>query len=556
VHIEIPADVFKKIAKRVEKEGLSSPGAKEIATQHAQLPDTAISINLNLTRYTLKVLKVISEEMKDGSVLGQRIVASLIRGLEHPEDKKINQIGEFVPLFKAWIKAMKLERNWLFSTDDNARPLAYLILNAEVIFPERAYRRSEPYIDIELCANSKHQFVNRNSITAYKRDVVGKTIGQFLLDKGYAAEDKDLLDDYDKAYTRYQRFRSQQAEQFWCRGVAYIEDEKSDSWWKREKKVDLAPTGSPSRCIQDEFGYEMGESGSERVNYRSELVADMCPVPTHPMLHCFHLGYHKYTWIHSYDLRPYEYEEDLESKVVMPASHSKLVDALTNQLFVPKTTDEGEKRSRVIRSKTQSTIILCKGPPGVGKTLTAEAYAEKMKRPLYEVQSGQIGVEPEALEEKLQEILERSKRLKAPLVINEADVFIGKRGNDMNQNAVVAAFLRIFEYHAGLIFLTTNRATDIDDAVVSRCLAIIEYKLPEEEERVKLWKILSTEMNLPLENGDCEKLASLFPNVSGRDIQNLIRLTARYMKAMDVKEPDIKVFRRCAVFRGITEKDK
>jgi len=38
-------------------------------------------------------------------------------------------------------------------------------------------------------------------------------------------------------------------------------------------------------------------------------------------------------------------------------------------------------------------IFLLHGPPGVGKTLTAEATAETLKKPLYTVNVGELGTE-------------------------------------------------------------------------------------------------------------------------------------------------------------------
>lgn len=46
------------------------------------------------------------------------------------------------------------------------------------------------------------------------------------------------------------------------------------------------------------------------------------------------------------------------------------------------------------------------GPPGVGKTLTAEATAESLHKPLYMVNIGELGSNPSELEHKLKAILE------------------------------------------------------------------------------------------------------------------------------------------------------
>ncbi len=45
----------------------------------------------------------------------------------------------------------------------------------------------------------------------------------------------------------------------------------------------------------------------------------------------------------------------------------------------------------------------------------------------------------------------------------------------MTMNAVVGVFLRVLEYFNGLLFLTTNRIDDIDEAIVSRCIALIKF---------------------------------------------------------------------------------
>lgn len=44
---------------------------------------------------------------------------------------------------------------------------------------------------------------------------------------------------------------------------------------------------------------------------------------------------------------------------------------------------------------TEGTIFLLHGPPGVGKTLTAEAIAELLHKPLYVVSMGELGTTPE-----------------------------------------------------------------------------------------------------------------------------------------------------------------
>jgi len=64
------------------------------------------------------------------------------------------------------------------------------------------------------------------------------------------------------------------------------------------------------------------------------------------------------------------------------------------------------------------------------------------------------------------------------MLIDEADVYIKRRQDDITMNAVVGVFLRVLEYFNGLLFLTTNRIDDIDEAIVSRCIALIRFYSP------------------------------------------------------------------------------
>lgn len=91
----------------------------------------------------------------------------------------------------------------------------------------------------------------------------------------------------------------------------------------------------------------------------------------------------------------------------------------------------------VISGKGGGCIFLLHGKPGVGKTLTAEAIAELLRRPLYSVSVGELGTETVELETKLKEILEVASSWDAVILMDEADIFLEKRTeNDIKRNAV------------------------------------------------------------------------------------------------------------------------
>lgn len=132
----------------------------------------------------------------------------------------------------------------------------------------------------------------------------------------------------------------------------------------------------------------------------------------------------------------------------------------------------------VIRGKDRGIILQLSGFPGVGKTLTAESVAEVMHAPLYAIRAGDLGTHAEAVEEKLQEILHLIPKWGAVLLLDEADVFImeARSSTDLERNELVSIFLRMLEYYEGILFLTTNRAENIDPAFESRIHLSLTYK--------------------------------------------------------------------------------
>jgi len=129
------------------------------------------------------------------------------------------------------------------------------------------------------------------------------------------------------------------------------------------------------------------------------------------------------------------------------------------------------------------------GPPGVGKTLTAELLAEHLHRALMPVSAGELGTTAEAVEERLPRIFKRASRWNAVLLLDEADVLLEQRSSqDIHRNALVCVFLRTLEYYQGMMFLTTNRVRQIDDAIASRIHFKLKYDKLNLEQRTNIWR--------------------------------------------------------------------
>jgi len=268
-------------------------------------------------------------------------------------------------------------------------------------------------------------------------------------------------------------------------------------------------------------------------------------LPVHAYILMFHLDLHHYLWVHVDDMTPYEYQPALKQKLVLPQEQTDLIDILTAEMDV--------LMDDIIAGKSGGTTVLCAGPAGVGKTLTAEVYSEIIQRPLYRVHSGQLGLNVAAMEVALKDVLTRAQRWGAVMLIDEADVYIKRRDDNITMNAVVGVFLRVLEYFNGLLFLTTNRVDDIDEAIVSRCIAMIKFYPPDAEARRKIWRVMSEQFELAEVAMDApliDALVEAFPAATGRDIKGLAKLVAKYCHHKQVA-PTLEAFKRCSVFRGM-----
>lgn len=126
--------------------------------------------------------------------------------------------------------------------------------------------------------------------------------------------------------------------------------------------------------------------------------------------------------------------------------------------------------------------------------------------PLYTVGCGNLGTEPEQIESRLKKVFEYAVAWKAILLMDEGDIFLQERDiHNVRRNAIVSIFLRELDYFDGILFLTTNRPGDIDEAFQSRIHVSIGLKALDAAERRKGWTVFIKE----LDNSEEEKRALL-----------------------------------------------
>ncbi|KAF5011743.1 hypothetical protein FDECE_2154 [Fusarium decemcellulare] len=129
------------------------------------------------------------------------------------------------------------------------------------------------------------------------------------------------------------------------------------------------------------------------------------------------------------------------------------------------------------QGKGRGLLIMLHGEPGTGKISTAEAVAQRFRRPLLPLSCGDMN-HPVYAERQLETVFRLSTLWDCILLLDEADVMLSTRTSmdDLFRNSLVSVFLRRLEYYNGILFLTTNRIGKIDQAISSRLHLILHYK--------------------------------------------------------------------------------
>ncbi|KAK5099459.1 hypothetical protein LTS08_006041 [Lithohypha guttulata] len=181
------------------------------------------------------------------------------------------------------------------------------------------------------------------------------------------------------------------------------------------------------------------------------------------------------------DIKPIEWSSTLLDRLSLPAQKKNAIKAITQSRLSRADVEKQPNRSPkgfddVVAGKGRGINILLHGPPGVGKTFTAEALSEYYQRPLYSASAGELSADAGELELQLTRIFDIASAWNAILLLDEADVFFQRRSElTLERNRLVAVFLRKLEYFHGILFLTTNLIDHFDNALLDRIHLVMKY---------------------------------------------------------------------------------
>lgn len=180
--------------------------------------------------------------------------------------------------------------------------------------------------------------------------------------------------------------------------------------------------------------------------------------------------------------------------------------------------------------------------------------AEQARRPLYSVTCGDLGIDAKSLESELRKIFDRAMEWNAVLLLDEADVFLQDRDvHGLKRNALVSVFLRELEYFDGILFLTTNRPGQLDEAFQSRIHIALAMPSLGVQEQLMVWKNLLSD-TMPDKEALRKCLGSIKEEtkdspLNGRQIRNCVRSAM----SLAAQEHEIVCFEHIKRVLGLTQ---
>lgn len=213
------------------------------------------------------------------------------------------------------------------------------------------------------------------------------------------------------------------------------------------------------------------------------------------------------------------------SELVLDEATMRLVDEI--KLWV-EYGDRVRKEWNLEQKMTPGFRALFYGPSGSGKTFTATLLGKATGRDVYRIDlslvvSKYVG----ETEKNLSKVFELAEGRNWILFFDEADALFGKRtglkdAHDRYANQEVAYLLQRIEDYHGLVVLSTNLKSNMDEAFARRFQSVIHFPMPDAEQRERLWRETFS-ASCSFENDlDLKELATKY-EMSGGSILNVVQ---------------------------------
>jgi SpoVK/Ycf46/Vps4 family AAA+-type ATPase len=226
-------------------------------------------------------------------------------------------------------------------------------------------------------------------------------------------------------------------------------------------------------------------------------------------------------------------EATLDDIILPDNIKNKLKDIIDMVLFKHVVYNEWDFEKKFSLGKGVSAMFF--GNPGTGKTMACGIIAHELDMNLYKIDvSSVISKYIGDTEKNLNKIFNAAENSNAILFFDEADALFGKRteindSHDRYANIEISYLLQKIEEFTGIVILATNFNINIDEAFERRFHFIINFPLPNKEQRLLIWKNIFPKA-APLDGEiDFDFLAEKI-DVSGGHIRN-IAFSAAFLAA-------------------------
>lgn len=188
-------------------------------------------------------------------------------------------------------------------------------------------------------------------------------------------------------------------------------------------------------------------------------------------------------------------------------------------------------------SEQNNLAVNLYGPPGTGKTVAAHAIASALNLQMVcvdyaEIESKYVGETAKNLSNLFQSVHEQD----VMIFFDEADALLSKRvtnmtsATDVSVNQTRSVLLNLLNHYKGVVLFATNFIQNFDVAFLRRIKYHVQFYLPDERLREKLWRMYIPE-EMPCKC-NLAILAQKYKGVSGSDIANAV-FTAAVRAARD-----------------------
>lgn len=286
------------------------------------------------------------------------------------------------------------------------------------------------------------------------------------------------------------------------------------------------------RCLAEKVNHAMQEDQRTSKNYRTIVKLDSN----------FVLPKSQKTINEQSETNEYDYKKRAENfsaveaeytfeRVILPQRvRQSIDDALNMFIYQKKVFDEWGLREI---EPHPSVSLSFYGPSGTGKTMAAEAIANKLGKKILRVSYADIESKYHGEGPKMvKAIFYAAQRDEAVLFIDESDSLLSKRltnvssGSDQAINSMRSQLLISLERFEGIVIFATNLVVNYDQAFLTRLISI-KFVFPDEESRKKIWEVHlkpigKSKLNIPLSNDvNIDELAAKY-EFCGREIKKAV----------------------------------